>query len=286
MVQLTFRRTEIKYVLSDEQCHSLLAAMEGRMVADEWGASTVCSVYYDTPTDLLARRSLNHPLYKEKVRARSYGPRRPGSTVFVELKKKFDGVVYKRRAAMGEEAARALLAGHGRPATQIERELDSTVRRYGGLLPRAFIAYDREAFYAADDRDFRMTFDRRARCRWTDLTLTSSSEGQLLLPGGETILEVKGSRAMPLWLARWLSSERLFKASFSKYGAAYQMRLAQHPELGSAARPQAWPASASMAGLATASAAESASATSAAGPSAPAPSVPGAPSRSAAAAVA
>ncbi|MBQ6491607.1 MAG: polyphosphate polymerase domain-containing protein, partial [Atopobiaceae bacterium] len=190
-VQKVFRRSEIKYLVTDEQRAVILSAASEHMEPDAWGATTVCNVYYDTPTGLLVRRSLDKPTYKEKIRVRSYGRRTPGSPVFVELKKKYKGIVYKRRAVMDEVRAEALLAGHGDPQTQIEREIDFAVRRYEGLAPACYIAYDREAYYAIDDHEFRMTFDRAVRCRWDDVSLAGSTAGFVLTPRDRSLLEVK-----------------------------------------------------------------------------------------------
>ncbi|MBR1830382.1 MAG: polyphosphate polymerase domain-containing protein [Atopobiaceae bacterium] len=225
-MQLTFKRYEIKYQLTEEQCDRLMQAMSPYMVPDQYGPSTVCNVYYDTPSSLLIRRSLEKPLYKEKVRVRSYGTPRPGQDVFLELKKKSEGVVYKRRATMSAERAELFLAGRGDPQNQIERELDFSIKRYGGLIPATYIAYDRVAFYAADDHEFRMTFDRRVRYRTEALDLAQGDAGTQILPDGKVLLEVKCAGAMPLWLVRFLSEERIFKTSFSKYGTAYQTCLA------------------------------------------------------------
>ena len=227
MMQLTFKRYEIKYQLTEEQCARLMRAMAPYMVPDEWGASTVCNVYYDTPSNLLIRRSLEKPVYKEKVRIRSYGPLKQGKPVFLELKKKSEGVVYKRRATMDPARAAQFLRGEGDPQNQIERELDFSIRRYGGLVPAAYIAYDREAFYASDDHEFRMTFDRRVRYRTEDMDLTMGSAGAQILPDGKVLLEVRCAGAMPLWLVRFLSAERIYKTSFSKYGTAYQQILSR-----------------------------------------------------------
>lgn len=226
MVQLTFKRYEIKYLLTDEQRARLQKLMDLYMVPDEWGPSTVCNVYYDTPSHLLVRRSAEHPDYKEKVRVRSYGERAADAPLFVELKKKFDGVVYKRRCTMEAGRATALLAGNGDPQSQIERELDFTCRRYGGLVPSFFIAYDREAFYATDDHEFRMTFDVRVRSRRHDFDLVRPNDAEQFLEDGLNLLEVKAGGAVPLWLVEFMSAEGIYKTSFSKVGMAWQRQLA------------------------------------------------------------
>ena len=223
MVEYVFQRFEMKYLLADAQRERLEELMASHMAPDEWGASTVMNVYYDTPTHLLARRSQEHPLYKEKVRMRRYGVQPVEAPVFLELKKKCEGIVYKRRATLDPNFAAAMLAGHGAPRNQIEKELDFTIRRYGGLEPAAFIAYDREAFYATGDHDFRMTFDRRVRFRTDEVSLDAGDAGELLLEDGMSLLEVKTSRAIPMWLVSFLSKEKIYKTRFSKYGAAFAL---------------------------------------------------------------
>jgi len=222
MVQLTFRRSEIKFVLTDDQRDDLMSLMQDYMSADEYGPSTVCNVYFDTPSFLLARRSMGNPPYKEKIRARSYGVCGDHTPVFVELKKKYDGIVYKRRCTLPSAEAQALLAGARAPQGQIERELDYAICHYEGLAPAAFIAYDREAFYGSTDYDYRMTFDRRVRVRWDHLSLDWSDRGRQILPEGQNILEVKTSKAIPLWLVRYLDEEGIRKTTWSKYGTAYR----------------------------------------------------------------
>lgn len=226
MAQMVFKRYEIKYQVSDEQRARLERVMADHMVPDEYGPSTVRNLYYDTPTHLLARRSAEHPRYKEKLRVRSYAPSGADTPVFLELKKKCDGIVYKRRCTLPLASADELLSGAREPQTQIERELAFSASRYEGLVPAMFVAYDREAFYAADDHEFRMTFDRSVRCRWTDLTLDGPTDGQVLTPARTSLLEVKCAAGMPLWLVDFLSAEHIFKASFSKYGTAVAYQLA------------------------------------------------------------
>ncbi|WP_165443479.1 polyphosphate polymerase domain-containing protein [Olsenella sp. Marseille-P4559] len=222
-VQMVFKRTEAKYLLTNAQRSRLERLISAHVAPDEFGPSTVRNLYLDTPTLLLARRSLGHPLYKEKVRVRSYRAAGEHDKVFLELKKKCDGVVYKRRCTMELDDALGLCQCLREPWTQVELELAVTAAREGGLLPVAYVAYDREAFFSTEDRDLRLTFDRRVRARWSSLSLTEDV-GEPVLSQGLNILEVKTSKAMPLWFVAFLSEERLRKATFSKYGTAYRLR--------------------------------------------------------------
>ena len=145
--QMIFKRYEIKYMLNSEQLSLLKQEMEKYMIADEHGKSTICSLYFDTPQYLLIRRSMDHPMYKEKLRLRSYGVAGKDTEVFVELKKKYDSVVYKRRVAMTEEAACQYLLEHKQILdTQITREIDYCMKIYRGLAPAMMLSYEREAY--------------------------------------------------------------------------------------------------------------------------------------------
>ncbi len=227
--QHIFERYEIKYRISRRQMETLLKDMEPHMEGDKYGRSTICNVYYDTPDFRLIRRSMEKPVYKEKLRVRSYGPATPDSTVFVELKKKYKSIVYKRRISLTQAEAAAYLAGTGTvDDRQIVREIDYFTHYYAPLQPAMYLCYDREAFYDREDSSFRITFDDDIRWRTTDLSLCSPPSGERLLPEDIIMMEVKAATGLPLWLTAALTRERIYKASFSKYGTAYtitQQRL-------------------------------------------------------------
>ena len=224
--QNVFQRTEKKYLLNPEQHLALEQALRGQMVPDDYGVQTIANIYYDTPDCLLIRRSLDKPIYKEKLRIRSYARVEKDSKVFVELKKKFKDVVYKRREVMCLKDAELFLAAgialH--PLSQIQREID-WFRTFHGVIPRAFIAYERQAYLDSGASGLRLTFDTNIRCRDRDLSLSASFEGNPVLPEDQTLMEVKAAGAMPLWLAEMLAGMSIYPASFSKYGRFYQEGL-------------------------------------------------------------
>lgn len=223
-IQNTFMRYEIKYLVTAEQRRELMRLMERYMEPDEFGRSTICNIYYDTPDMRLARRSIGKPVYKEKLRVRCYGTASAEDKVFVELKKKYDEVVFKRRVSMCEEQAEKYLAGNcGCPKeNQIVSEIDYFVSEYEGLSPAAYIAYEREAFFSKDDPNLRITFDDNIVWRADELSLTKGIYGSSLLKPGQSLMEIKVSSAMPLWLTHKLSELKVYKTSFSKYGNAYK----------------------------------------------------------------
>ena len=222
--QTVFKRYELKYLLTRQQKEKVLAEVEPYIKPDRYGETTIRNLYFDTDSHLLIRRSIEKPDYKEKLRVRSYGTAAPDSTVFVELKKKYKKVVYKRRLSLPEEEAVKWLSGekHTKQNTQISREIDYFLKLYGTLHPAVFLSYDRSAFYANDDSDFRVTFDDNILCRQEALSLQSEPYGTPLLPQGMVLMEIKCAGGIPLWMTEILSRERIYKTSFSKYGTAYQ----------------------------------------------------------------
>ena len=221
-----FRRIEKKYRLSGKQQAMLMTLIGERLMQDEFGHSTVCSLYLDTPDNLLIRNSIDAISYKEKLRLRSYGTPSPDSQVFLELKKKYDGVVYKRRVSMTlSEAERYLETGEAPFDSQIMREIDYAMRFYNRPKPSMFIAYEREAFVAREDGDLRLTFDSAVRYRTSGLRLENGTPGKAILPEDTYLLEIKTTGAMPLWLSHALDECAIRPSSFSKYGAAYQDTL-------------------------------------------------------------
>ena len=223
---LTFKRYEKKYLLNARKFELLWEKMQAHLTPDRFFQSTVCSIYYDSDDFALIRHSLDRPVYKEKLRLRSYNVPGPDDAVFVELKKKFRGVVYKRRAQMSASMAEAYLAGQARPPEdgQILREIDFFLQTHA-VSPKAFIACDREAWVDREEPELRITLDRNLRWRDTDLSLTAGSEGAPLLSPGEVLMEIKIPEAAPLWLAHLLSELEIFPTSFSKYGSCYQHEL-------------------------------------------------------------
>lgn len=179
-IPMTFQRYETKYMLSPIMARK---SLPGHLQMDEYGLDTICSLYYDTPDHQLIRRSLEKPVYKEKLRLRSYGPAKETSPIYVELKKKYEGIVYKRRERMILSEAVPYLAGKSEPGfdSQILHEITWFRNYYRGLAPAMYIAYDRIACFGTEDRNFRVTFDTNIRWRTDNLCLDGPTEGTRLL---------------------------------------------------------------------------------------------------------
>ncbi len=223
-IQTVFERTEKKYILTISRRNKLIDAIKSYIKEDEYGESTICSLYFDTDNFQLIRNSVEKPAYKEKLRLRSYSTPKHDSNVFLELKKKFNGVVYKRRRTLVYDDAMNYINNGVLPDdSQIMKEIDWSMRYYEGLQPKMFIAYDRTAYYSKTDHELRITFDRNVRFRDSDLDLASGSYGEVILDKKLCIMEIKALQAMPIWLTDILDELQIFPGSFSKYGTAYQL---------------------------------------------------------------
>lgn len=228
--QTVFKRYELKYLLTPQQKRQVLLAMGQRMELDSFGRSTIRNIYFDTDNYRLIRRSLEKPTYKEKLRVRSYHQAGPQEDVFVELKKKYDSVVYKRRLALPQDVALECLTNR-EPlpcSSQIAREIDYFCEFYQTLRPAVFLSYEREAYFAMDGSDFRVTFDENILFRQDRLSLSEAPGGTAILAPNMTLMEIKTSGSIPLWMTHCMAGAHIYKTSFSKYGSAYEMILHQN----------------------------------------------------------
>ena len=222
MAECVFNRYEKKYLLPQPTYDRLRARLEEYMKMDSYGLHTICNIYYDTEDQYLIRRSLDKPAYKEKLRLRSYGIPTLDSQVFLEIKKKYKGIVNKRRIPINLQTAYDYLDQgiHPDEDSQILREIDYFLKRYP-LQRGTYLAYDRIALYGIEDPSFRVTFDQNIRSRRYDMGLEQGDHGEYLMHPGFHLMETKVLGSTPLWFAKILSELSIFPVSFSKYGNVY-----------------------------------------------------------------
>ncbi len=221
MSKMTFKRYELKYILSAENYKIFLEEIQKHLFLDKYKETTIQSLYYDTPSFQLIRTSIESPLYKEKVRLRCYGRGNQDSNVFLEIKKKYEKIVYKRRIELKLSSLEQFLNKEKQDLTQIEKELLYLFDYYYDLKPRVLLLYDRSA-YLANDSDLRITFDRNVRFRLDDLDVTHELNGTKIFNDDEVLLEIKTASGYPEWLIRLLNDNKVYKTSFSKYGTVYK----------------------------------------------------------------
>ncbi len=225
--QTVFRRYELKYLITKSQKELILSAIEPYMALDKYGQTNIRNIYFDTKNYRLIRQSIEKPTYKEKLRIRSYGKADPQSNVFVELKKKHQSIVYKRRICLSQKQALDWLNCPGNKITsnQIADEINYFLDFYGPLIPTVFISYRREAYFCKDCSDFRLTFDDDILYRDSELSLEKDTWGDLLLEKDTVLMELKCATSIPLWLSLILTDNHIYKSSFSKYGNIYERMI-------------------------------------------------------------
>ena len=229
--QTVFKRNELKYMITIDQKKRILKTINKYMQLDKYGRTTIRNIYFDTPNYRLIRRSIEKPAYKEKLRIRSYKLAEDDSIVFIEVKKKYDSIVYKRIAIPLNDAMDMVCNKNKlNNETQISNEISYFISFYENLQPSVFLSYEREAYFCLENTDLRITFDENILYRDYDLDLCKDAYGDLVLEKGYSMMEIKCSYGMPLWLTKLLSEEHIYKTSFSKYGTAYQMIFKKNKE--------------------------------------------------------
>ena len=219
----TFQRFEKKYLLSDEQFRKMMVKMKGHITPDKFSESDIRSIYYDTKDHQLIRRSIEKPEYKEKLRIRSYKEVDDDDQVFVELKKKYDGIVYKRRTKAKCKDLINDIRHCSFKDPQVGKEINYALSYYGELQPSIFIGCQRISFTGVDDKDLRITFDKDICYRMNDLSLKRTDADKKLTD--QTVMELKIRDAMPLWLSDILDEVKAYPRGFSKVGNAYIKEL-------------------------------------------------------------
>lgn len=236
-----FKRKEVKYKVNDMQRESIVRGIISHGLSlTKFGESRVCSIYFDTKSKDVISRSLEKPLYKEKIRLRWYGDEgiENASNVFIELKKKFKGIVYKRRVAVTTDSAINFLESSDISMLVIEpkalhcpsyieeqvmKEITFAYNRFDGMTPATRISYFRSPYEETDDFGLRITFDREL----IGLDLKSGIHRELI-EKDQSIMEIKCNGAYPLWLVSILNEAKAYPHSFSKYGELYMMQQGEN----------------------------------------------------------
>lgn len=231
----TFSRYERKFLLNKSTAESIQDKLLNYMEPDEYNRSsefyTISNLYLDTADDYLIRKSICAPKYKEKLRIRAYGIPKEDELVYVEIKKKFCGLVNKRRTALSLNEAYDFINTCRKPEQknyinyQVINEIAYMLKIYNAPKAKAYIAYDRKAFFCTNDKNLRITFDANIRTRRYDLKLESGDYGENLLEDDKVLMEIKTLNAIPYWLSRLLSEYKVYSTSFSKYGTEYKRML-------------------------------------------------------------
>lgn len=221
MNENVFRRVEKKYLITENQKDAFLKLIDNHIEKDEYFESHISNIYFDNDKFDLITTSIEKPLFKAKLRLRSYDIPSLEDKVFLEIKDKYKGVVGKRRIKIKLSDFYKYLETGSTKDEQIMREIDYYFKKYD-LHPQIFVAYDRLSYKGRDNENIRITIDENLRSRTEDLRLELGSNGKKYFQDREYIMEIKILDAMPLWLARSLSTLKIYPTSFSKVGSIYK----------------------------------------------------------------
>lgn len=238
-----FNRCEKKYLLNQQQYEAMIENISDYMVMDTYNKNNqfykISNIYYDTINNDIIRTCIDKPIYKEKLRIRSYGVPSVEDNVFVEIKKKYNGIVYKRRTQMqlkdayqylrGDISASYIIQNNSNINNQLLGEIDY-YKNFYKVVPKVYLSYDRLAYFEKNDGDFRITFDTNITTRREDIRLEYGSFGELLLPENMYLMEIKINRAVPLWFVKIMSDLKIYPVSFSKYGTEYKKYIMKHQD--------------------------------------------------------
>lgn len=228
-----FNRFEYKYLVDENQYGKLLDIIGENMTADSYNIDgkpyTISNIYYDTLNNDFISRSSESPLYKEKLRLRGYGVPKLTGICFLEIKKKYRGIVNKRRTEFVLKDAYKFIRENTAEKKenlniQVLNEIEY-LTRVNPVIPKVYIAYDRVAYFGKDISDLRVSFDSGIRTRRYDLRLEMGDHGTYLLPEGYRVMEIKSLYGIPLWFTSELSRLNIARRSFSKYGTEYSNYL-------------------------------------------------------------
>lgn len=244
----SFKRYEKKFLITEDQYNELLPKLSDYMNRDKFcqnnNTYSIYNIYYDTKNSDVIRHSISKPYYKEKLRLRSYKiPINTNDKVFLELKKKINGIVSKRRLSLSLGDAYEFLYNNKTPLVEdyMDNQVLSEIKYYLSntkVYPTVFISYDRSAFFCKDNPEFRVTFDSRVLTRRNHLYLEEGSFGEDVVGEGKYLMEVKILGAIPLWFTKILSELEIYPTHFSKYGnefMKYCLNNKENSEIGKGA---------------------------------------------------
>lgn len=216
-----FQRVEEKYFMDKKTKDLFFNNIKNYIDKDKYYESEILSIYFDNDNKDIVRRSLDKPVYKDKIRLRSYGTPNLDSNVFLEIKNKYQGVTGKRRIMLTLGEFYDYYYNNKMIDSQIMKEIDYLFKYYD-LKPNCFVSYDRLSYKGKEDENLRITVDSNLKGRTKDLKLEDGNYGKKYFKDDVYIMEIKTLNSMPLWLTKELSELKIFPISFSKYGEIYK----------------------------------------------------------------
>lgn len=214
-------RYEQKYLLTKDNFNYLINLIDDYLVKDKYFKETIYNVYFDNDYFEIINRSIDKPIYKEKIRMRSYYKTDNDTNIFLEIKKKYDDTSNKRRVIISYKDYLDYINKNIIPNCdkQIMSEIDYCFKKYK-LKPKIKLVYDRFAYNLKDDDSFRITFDTNVRYNLNEMDY--NIEDDVMFMNDKYIMEIKTFNGIPLWLNKILNKLNIYPTSYSKVGKVYE----------------------------------------------------------------
>ncbi len=231
--KLQKQRFEYKYHVDEGQADGIRDFLRHYMTLDEYGATRpdhsypVHTLYLDSPDLQLYQATINGDRNRFKLRIRYY-ENGDDSAVYAEIKRRYNAVITKSRAAITRESARHMARGQlPGPAELVKPEADSMraleeFNRLTSLLnagPVAHIAYLREAWIGEDAHTrTRVTLDRQVMSEpHHDMYFSFEMKNPKVVFGDTVVLELKFTNRFPHWFKELVQAYELKHQSAAKY---------------------------------------------------------------------
>ncbi len=229
----TFERRELKYFIPKTYLDKLRKKFLENMEYDPfcrkgvlYSPYTVRSIYLDTRNYLFYYEKVDGLKIRKKLRIRTYNTPESSEDAFLEIKRKFNNIVYKERVKTLFPETPQLFNGL---LPRLKEEKPSFLDRSAlgkfayltkrlQLKPQVLITYEREALYALDDPKIRVTFDINVRSfAFPDLEDMYREKDLMTINDDAFILEIKFNGRMPVWIRQIVREFNLRVQAISKY---------------------------------------------------------------------
>lgn len=246
-------RYELKYVMDWSTYFRMKKDIEVLFKKDPFGDKNgkynVISLYYDTPALKFFQEKIDGEERRVKLRLRTYvhkdridnKRRMKQPDVFIEIKKKINKNVLKKRVYLDEKKAREFIENPslGKPFMKlVDKKGKETLREVEylksifKLKPTIVVSYTRQAFVSKDNLNVRVTFDSNIRYRRRDFSLKMKGGDNYLLPPNLLVMEIKYTDYFPLWLVQLIQKYECGIRTFSKYCTGIENYFYERPVLG------------------------------------------------------
>jgi len=219
---LTVKRNELKYYISNTEYHALVNRLEHVLKADghsvPHGGYYIRSLYFDSYDDECLFEKQSGSQYRQKYRMRIYDL--DSDIVKFEIKNKWNNQIFKETATISKQSAYKIIEGDYSELLRYNNPiLNKIYRTFVTKLyrPKVIVDYERDAFMF-DFFNLRITIDKNLRANNSDFDIFSKDFHTIpVVLEGKQILEIKYNDCLPKHIQNILQLDRFERQAISKY---------------------------------------------------------------------